>query len=51
MSVPVGELQRWDDKIRELVDKFGLHCYPQEFEICDHNEMIGYMSSSGLPSR
>ena len=51
MSISVSELQKWDDKIKELVESFGLNCYPQEFEICDHNEMIGYMAYSGLPSR
>lgn len=43
-------LQEWDEKIRAIVDRFGLKCYPQEFEICDHNEMIGYMAYSGMPS-
>jgi stage V sporulation protein R len=41
----------WDNRILELVDHFGLNCYPQEFEICDHFEMLGYMSYSGMPSR
>jgi len=50
MSFDVDELQRWDDRIRELVDRFGLKCYPQEFEICDHNEMLGYMAYTGMPS-
>ena len=45
------ELEQWDNKILELVDQYGLHCYPQEFEICDHFEMLGYMSYSGMPSR
>jgi stage V sporulation protein R len=50
MTFNVEELKEWDDKILELVDKFKLKCYPQEFEICDHNEMIGYMAYSGMPS-
>ncbi len=41
----------WDEKIRELVDRYGLNCYPQEFEVCDHFEMLGYMAYSGMPSR
>ncbi|MBP9838852.1 MAG: SpoVR family protein [Proteobacteria bacterium] len=45
------ELEQWDQKILELVHRFGLNCYPQEFEICDHFEMIGYMAYSGMPSR
>lgn len=51
MTATLKELQAWDDKIQELVAHFGLNCYTQEFEICDHNEMIGYMAYSGMPSR
>jgi stage V sporulation protein R len=51
MSFDIEELKVWDDKILELVDRFKLNCYPQEFEVCDHNEMLGYMAYSGMPSR
>ncbi len=51
MSFDINELQRWDEKIQEWVNRYKLHCYPQEFEICDHNEMLGYMAYSGMPSR
>ena len=44
------DLVDWDRRIREKVDEFGLDCFPQEFEICDHNSMIGYMAYSGMPS-
>lgn len=44
------DLIDWDIRIKDLVDRFGLKCYPQEFEICDHNEMLGYMAYSGMPS-
>jgi stage V sporulation protein R len=50
MSLSLRELQEWDDKILKLVERFGLNCYTQEFEICDHNEMLGYMAYSGMPS-
>ncbi len=50
MSISVSELQKWDEKILELVQRFGLNIYTQEFEVCDHNEMIGYMAYSGMPS-
>jgi stage V sporulation protein R len=50
MSSNTDELIAWDDRIRELVDRFGLKCYPQEFEVCDHNEMLGYMAYTGMPS-
>lgn len=51
MSLTLAELQEWDDRIRVFVERYGLKCYPQEFEVCDHQEMIGYMSYSGMPSR
>jgi stage V sporulation protein R len=51
MSLTLKELEDWDKKIIDLVNRFGLRCYPQEFEICDHFEMIGYMAYSGMPSR
>jgi stage V sporulation protein R len=50
VSVDLDELKRWDDEIVKLVDAYGLDCFQQEFEICDHNEMMGYMAYSGMPS-
>lgn len=50
MVISLDELKSWDDKIQGFVQRFGLNPYPQEFEICDHNEMIGYMAYSGMPS-
>jgi stage V sporulation protein R len=44
------DLEYWDARIREKVVEFGLDCYPQEFELCDHNQMLGYMAYSGMPS-
>lgn len=46
----IADLESWDARIREKADAFGLSCYPQEFEICDHAEMLGYMAYSGMPS-
>lgn len=46
----ISDLERWDERIREKVEEFGLDPYPQEFEICDHNDMLGYMTYSGMPS-
>jgi len=51
MALTIKELQQWDEKILKLVEFYGLNCYPQEFDICDHNEMLGYMAYSGMPSR
>jgi stage V sporulation protein R len=44
------DLAEWDERIREKVTEFGLDCYPQEFELCDHSGMLGYMAYSGMPS-
>lgn len=46
----IRDLEYWDEKIREKVEEFGLSCYPQEFEVCDHFQMLGYMAYSGMPS-
>jgi len=46
----LSDLEYWDARIREKVEEFGLDTYPQEFEICDHNDMLGYMAYSGMPS-
>ena len=50
MTSNIQDLAKWDDKIKVLVEQFGLNCYPQEFEVCDHNEMLGYMAYTGMPS-
>lgn len=44
------DLEYWDERIREKVEEFGLDTYPQEFEICDHYQMLGYMAYAGMPS-
>ena len=46
----LGDLERWNDQIVVLVERFGLDPYPQEFEICDHEDMLSYMVYSGMPS-
>ncbi|HMO02487.1 MAG TPA: SpoVR family protein [Oligoflexia bacterium] len=51
MSFSLEDLIQWDDKIKEVVERYRLRIYPQEFDICDHNEMIGYMAYAGMPSR
>src|SRR5689334_19331391 len=50
-SYEVSELAEWDKKIQDKAAEFGLDWYPQEFEVCDHNSMLGYMAYSGMPSR
>lgn len=49
-SYDIAELESWSDRILGLARDFGLDLYPQEFEICDHEQMLGYMAYSGMPS-
>lgn len=46
----IDDLEYWDKLIQEKYLEFGLDCYPQEFEICDAEQMLGYMAYSGIPS-
>ncbi|MEW6382016.1 MAG: SpoVR family protein [bacterium] len=50
MNYQIKDLKEWDEKILKIVHEVGLDCYPQEFEICDHNDMLGYMAYTGMPS-
>ncbi|MEA2680606.1 MAG: stage sporulation protein, partial [Candidatus Binataceae bacterium] len=45
----IQELVEWDNRVREKAAAFGLDWFPQEFEICDHVGMLGYMAYSGMP--
>jgi stage V sporulation protein R len=44
------DLKSWNSRIVELVESFGLDPYPQEFEVCDYEQMLSYMVYSGMPS-
>jgi stage V sporulation protein R len=46
----LDDLVRWDELIRKKADEFGLTYYTQEFELCDHTGMLGYMAYNGMPS-
>jgi len=46
----IAELEQWDARIREKAEAFGLSCYTQEFELCDHFQMLSLMAYSGMPS-
>src|SRR5918992_1011671 len=46
----VEELEEWNQRIFALAKSFGLDLFPQEFEICDHEQMLAYMAYSGMPS-
>ncbi|TAJ75707.1 SpoVR family protein [bacterium] len=49
-SYTIEELESWNERILGLVREFGLDPYPQEFEICDHEQMLAYTVYSGTPS-
>lgn len=49
-SYSLKDLEMWEDRISEKVHEFGLDCYPQEFEICDHVQMLSMMTYHGMPS-
>lgn len=49
-SYEVRDLEYWDARIREKAAELGLSYYPQEFELCDHFQMLSFMAYSGMPS-
>jgi stage V sporulation protein R len=49
-SYTIEELRSWTEQILALVQEFGLETYPQEFEICDHEQMLSFLVYSGMPS-
>ena len=49
-SWTIKDLEHWDGRIREKVEEFGLSCFPQEFAVCDHEQMLGYMAYQGMPA-
>lgn len=51
MKYTLTELQRWSEKIEETVQRSGLACYPQEFELVNYEDMLSYEAYIGMPSR
>ncbi|KUG03747.1 spovr-like protein [hydrocarbon metagenome] len=47
----IADLEHYNHIIEETADNFGLDCYPQEFEICNYEDMLSYEAYSGMPSR
>ncbi len=50
-NVSLAEIEEWGEEIAAKAHRLGLDCYPQEFEICDHHQMLAFMAYSGMPSR
>lgn len=51
MEYSLRDIENWNEKIEKKVKEYGLECYPQEFEMINFNEMIGYEAYVGMPSR
>ncbi|NLK95687.1 MAG: SpoVR family protein [Clostridiales bacterium] len=51
MEYNLKDLEKWDKIIEDKASELGLDYYPQEFEIIDFDEMIGYEAYVGIPSR
>lgn len=46
----IAELEQWNERIESCARSFGLSYYPQEFEICSYEDMLGYEAYTGMPS-
>lgn len=47
----ISDLEYYNRLIEEAASDFGLECYPQEFELCNYEDMLSYEAYSGMPSR
>lgn len=50
MEYSIEQLESWNDKIQKIADELGLDYYPQEFEICNYEDMLCYETYVGMPS-
>jgi stage V sporulation protein R len=46
----LAELEGWNERVESLARRLGLDFFPQEFEICSYEEMLGYEAYIGMPS-
>jgi stage V sporulation protein R len=47
----IADLESWDERVRAKAEAFGLSCFAQEFEVCDQEQMLGYMAYHGMPAQ
>lgn len=47
----IADLEYYNRLIEQAVTEFRLDCYPQEFEICNYEDMLSYEAYSGMPAR
>ncbi|SHJ76529.1 SpoVR family protein [Paramaledivibacter caminithermalis] len=50
MEYTSKQLEKWDKKITDIAKSEGLDWYPQEYEICNYEDMICYEAYVGMPS-
>ncbi|MBZ0273721.1 SpoVR family protein [bacterium] len=46
----MSDLEEWNDRIEHIAAEMGLNFFPIDFEICDHDQMLGYITYSGMPA-
>ncbi len=46
----MSELEQWSEKVEKLIERVGLNCYEQQFEICSYEDMLCYEAYVGMPS-
>ena len=46
----VSDLEKWDNKICEIAENFGLDWFPIDYEIIDYHEMLSAMAYTGIPT-
>jgi len=46
----LADLEQWNTEIEDLARGFGLKYFPQEFEICNYEDMLCYEAYVGMPS-
>ena len=48
LGYEIKKLEFWDRRIRERAEAFGLATFAQEFELCDHGQMLSNMAYHGI---
>jgi stage V sporulation protein R len=47
----IKDLLHYNSRIEAVAAEMGLNIYPQEFEICSYEDMLGYEAYAGMPVR
>lgn len=50
MDYTLRDLEKWDIEISAIAKEMGLDFFPQEFEVCDQYQMLGYLAYNGMPA-